>query len=83
MREVHMIEHGIERDGEEIEITVYYTVSPGHPMFFDKSYGNWMPPEEPEVDFTGKIEGVPCDFNLTDLEYEQITERILSHEDVS
>lgn len=80
MREVHMIEHGIERDGEEIDITVYYTVSRGHPMFFDKVYGNWLPPEPPEVEFTGKIEGVPCDFDLTDAEYDELTEMILSRD---
>ena len=78
MREVHQIEHSIERGDDEIEITVYFTVSPGHPMFFNKSYGNWEPPEAPEVEFTGKIEGVPCDFDLTEAEYDQITERILS-----
>ena len=78
MREVHHIDHAIERGDEEIEITVYYTVSRGHPMFFDRVYGNWEPPEPPEVEFTGKIEGVPCDFDLTEAEYDEITQRILN-----
>ena len=79
-REVHIIEHEIERGDEQIEISVYYTIAPGHPMFFDKVYGNWMPPEGPEIDFTGKIDGIPCDADLTEEEANAIKERIANGE---
>jgi len=79
-REVHIIEHEIERGDEQIEISVYYTIAPGHPMFFDRVYGNWMPPESPEIEFTGRIDGIPCDMDLTEQELADIIDRIMVEE---
>ena len=75
-REIHTIEHTIERGESDVDITVYYTITPGQPMYFNKSWGNWEPPEAPEVDFTGKIDGIPCDSDLTEEEYDEIQKRI-------
>lgn len=59
------------------EVVVDYKLTPGSPMYFNRSVGNWDPPEAPEIEF-GKVKaisgGVP---DLSDAEYDEIQEIIL------